>query len=107
MLTSLYTGQVDTRLIREEPLAFMSIASEYDLELLKTFAVPCCIRALDASNLKEIWQAGCLYESDAVKKACVEYAKKNSLAVLANGAVQFLQMEDPASWEEFSKAIAS
>lgn len=106
MLTSLYTGEFDTKLIQKEPLEFMSVASEYSLETLKTFAESCCIRALGASNLKEIWQAGRLYESDAVKKGCIEYVKNNTMAVLANGAVQHLQTEDPASWQEFSKAIA-
>lgn len=57
-------------------------------------------------SLRELWQGGRLYESDAIKKACIAYAKQNPLAVLFKGALgTSLQAEDPDSWDEFHKAI--
>jgi hypothetical protein len=83
----------------------MSVASEYDIPWIKNLAAPECIRSLDANNLKDIWQAGRLYDSASLKNACIDYTKKNALSVLANGGIMCLQIEDPASWEEFAKAI--
>lgn len=73
---------------------------------LKSFAEPCCVQALNASNVKEIWQAGRLYESDFVKKGCIQFAHTCPLAVLTQGNVQLLQTEDPASWEEFARLMS-
>lgn len=105
MLTLLYTGDIDPNLIQKEPLEFLSISCEYNLDWLKAIAEQYCVRALDPCNLKEQWQAACLYESDVLKTACIEYTKKNSLAVLANGSILHLQTEDEASWEEFQRGL--
>jgi hypothetical protein len=40
MLTLIYTGEISSNLVEEEPLAFMSVASEYDLEWLKMLVEP-------------------------------------------------------------------
>ena len=103
VLSFLYTGKVNVKLVEAEPIAFLSVASEYSLEKwLKVIAEHGCMQALDASNLGEIWQAGRLYQSGLVKKECVEHAYLNSSTVLARGDIQLLQCENPASWEEFS-----
>ena len=101
MLTMIYTGDIDRELMNEEPLAFMSVASEYNLPFLKAVAQPICIRSLDATNLKDIWQAGRLYESQVLKEGCIKFVKKNPLVILVNGNFSRLQTEDPASWDEF------
>jgi hypothetical protein len=104
-LSLIYTGGTSSKLIKEAPLAFISVASEFDIPWLKKLVEPNCVKTLDQCSLKAVWQAGHLYESELLKKACIEYAKKNPLLVLANSSIIDLKSEDPASWEEFSKAI--
>lgn len=106
MLTLLYTGDGDIDIIKEEPLAFMSVASEYDLPWLKTLAEPSCIHSLGEGNLKEFWQASRLYESVLLRDACIKYVQQNPLIVLANSEIINLKFEDPMSWNEFSQAIS-
>ena len=106
MLALLYTGTISSSLIDEEPLAFMSIASEYDIPWIKTLAEPRCIQKLCEYNLKEMWQVARLYESDSLKMACIAYVRANPLVVLANSDVITLKFQDEPSWQEFSEAIA-
>ena len=107
MLSLLYTGKVDEEAIEKEPVEFIKLSSEYDLKWLKEAkAEPCCIRAMSASNLKDMWQIGRMYESEVIKNACIAYTKRNTMNTLVNSTVQNLRTEDPASWEEFSKAIS-
>lgn len=105
MLTLIYTGDVDTKLIVAEPLEFLDIACEYQLPWLKTLAENACIGSRNTWNLKELWQAGRRYGSYAIKYACIEYAKEHSLEILAKSAMRSLEADDLSSWEEFSKAI--
>jgi hypothetical protein len=41
-----------------------------------------------------------------LKKACIEYAKENPLAVLTNSAIIDLKSKDSPLWEEFAEAVA-
>jgi hypothetical protein len=61
---------------------------------------------LGESNLKELWQAACLYDGSLLKEVCIKYAKKNPLSVLANSEFINLKFEDPTSWQEFANSIA-
>jgi len=104
-LSLIYTGDANSQLVREAPLAFISIASEFDLPWIKALAEPSCINSLDASNLKIFWQACRLYESDVLRTTCIDYAKNNSLVVLTGSTIIDLKSEDPTSWEEFVDAV--
>jgi hypothetical protein len=106
MLAMFYTGDTSSVFIKEDPFAFMGLASEYNLEWLKKMVEHECARSLDVSRLKDCWCAGRLYDSSYLKNACVEYARWNSLAVLSSSEITRLQTEDPASWKEFSEAIS-
>lgn len=86
---------------------FVSVASEFDLPWLKTLVEPICVESLDGNNLKGMWQSSCLYESKLLKTAWVNYAKQNAVAILTKSTVIDLKSEDPASWEEFAKAVAT
>lgn len=58
MLTFLYTRKVNIDLISAEPIAFLSLSTEYNLELLKFFSEHGCMDTLDQTNLRGIWQTG-------------------------------------------------
>lgn len=106
-LALIYTGESSTNLIQEAPLAFISVASEFDLPWLKELAEPNCVKSLNEINLKGAWQAGRLYESDALKKGCIVYAKKNALSILTKSTIVDLKSEDPTSWQDFVTAVES
>lgn len=106
-LALMYTGKTSSDLVKEAPLAFIGVASEFDLPWLKTLAEPYSVRSLDEHSLKDLWQAGRLYDSAFLRKACIDYAKKNPLTVLTNSEIITLKFDDPTSWEEFVNAVAS
>lgn len=105
MLELIYTGKTKSDLVREEPLVFLSVAAEFDLPWLKSLAEPSCIHSLDSNNLKNIWMAGYVYNIEAIKKACIDFTKKNALEVLTTSSIFGLKGEDPSSWEEFVTAV--
>jgi BTB/POZ domain len=105
VLTLLYTGKIDSKLVQEDPLAFISVASEYNLASLKIVAERCCIQLVNANNIKATLQAAHLYDSAILKNACVDFVKKNALAVLAHSRISSLETEDPDLWKEFTKLI--
>lgn len=51
--------------------------------------------------------SGKKYERDAMKNACIEYAKDNALKILTNCDFVLLSTEDSDLWEEFSAALSS
>lgn len=106
MLELIYTGETSSQLVQEAPLEFLSVATEFDLPWLKKLAEPSCILSLNSNNLKVMWQAGRLYDSDPLKTACINYTKKNALSVLTNSSIIDIKSEDPASWKEFVGTIA-
>jgi hypothetical protein len=106
MLTMLYTGDTSSVSIKEDPFAFMGLASEYSLEWLKKMVEYECVKSLDVSHLKDCWCAARLYDSSYLKNACVEFTRKHALTVLASNDITRLQIEDPASWKEFTEAIS-
>ena len=105
MLTLIYSGKTDSQLVRDVPLPFISIASEFELPWLKALAEPYCILSLEASSLKTIWQAGRLYDSVPLRNACIKYTKMNSLVVLTESAMIDLKNEDSDSWQDFVEAV--
>lgn len=107
VLRMLYTGETCPALIKIRPLAFISVASEYDLEWLKDLAVRACVDSLDEGNLKDVWQAGRLYESVLLKGACIKFADENASSVLKNSSIVKLSTEDTNSWNEFTDAIGN
>ena len=103
----IYTGVSTNNLIQEAPLAFISVASEFDLPWLKTLAETICVESLDENNLKAMWQTSRMYESEILNAACVDFAKHNSRIVLISSTIVDLKSEDPASWKEFAFAVGS
>lgn len=106
VISMLYTGELESEAIKDNPLAFMSISTEWDLPWLKQVAETSCSKAIDERNLKDTWQAARLYDSDVVKKACLQYAKENAVTLLADVAeLASLISDDPSSWQEFSEGL--
>jgi BTB And C-terminal Kelch len=105
VLTLLYTGKIDNKLVEKDPLAFVSIASEYDLARIKSLAESCCIDLVNGSIVIHLLQAAHLYDCSVLEKACAEYVKKNALAVLQNAEIMNLKTENPDIWDELWKAI--
>jgi hypothetical protein len=91
ILSLLYTGKINEEYIQKELVELMKFTSLYDLKWLKEAkAKPCCIHAIKASNLKEIWQVGQAFDSDAIKTACIAYTMRNTLDTLVNSTIQTL-----------------
>jgi hypothetical protein len=105
VLTFLYTGNIDFGLVDKDPLAFFSVASEYDLADLKFLADSYSVRLVNVNNIKAMLQAAHLYDCPALKNACAEYVKKNSLTVLQNTEIQSLKTDNPQLWDELWKAV--
>jgi hypothetical protein len=60
-----------------------------DLKWLKEAkAEPCCIHAIEALNLKEISQVSEVFDSDAIKTACITYTMRNTLNTHVNSTIQ-------------------
>jgi hypothetical protein len=105
VLTLFYTGKMDIKLVEEDPLAFISVASEYDLASLKCLAESSCVRLVNESNVHHLLQAAHLYDSSMLRNACAEYVKENPLAVLRNAEITNLRTENPDVWDELWKAV--
>jgi hypothetical protein len=105
VLTFLYTGKIDFGLVDKDPLAFISVASEYDLTGLKFLTDSYSVRLVNANNIKAMLQAAYLYNCPALKNACAEYVKMNSLTLLQNNEIQSLKTDNPQVWDELWKAI--
>lgn len=57
VLRMVYTG-----VVKEDPIAFVSIAAEFDLPWLKGVAEKICSESIKNDNLEDIWQAARLYD---------------------------------------------
>lgn len=105
VLSMMYTGIVDSEAIKENPAAFIVIASEFDLPWLMEIAEQGCSKWIRVEILKDVWQAARLFDRDELKQDCLDFAKKNAAEVLADGKITTLMNDDPASWQEFSQGI--
>ena len=105
VLTLLYTGKINSKLVDEDPLAFVSVALEYNLDSLKSLAESSCVRLVNGSNVNYLLQSAHLYGCSVLMNACAEYVKKNPLAVLQNAEIMNLKTENPDVWDELWKAI--
>jgi hypothetical protein len=105
MLSLLYTGKNDFVLVDGDPLASLSVASEYGVPDLKSLAERCIARLVKESNIKDMLQAAHLYDSTMLKKVCVDFVKNNPFRVLAHSDISSLKTEAPDLWEEFIKEI--
>jgi hypothetical protein len=105
VLTILYTGKIDFGLVDDDPLAFISVASEYDVASLKVVAESCSVRSLNETNIKRMLQAAHLYDCLGLKSACAEYVNENSLALLRNTEITSLKTDNPHVWDELWEAV--
>jgi hypothetical protein len=105
VLTLLYTGKVDKRLVDACPLDFVSVASEYGITSLNALAESSCVGLVNGTNVRSMLQAAHLYNSSAIRNACAEYVKGNALAVLQNAEIMILKIENPDAWDELWKTI--
>jgi hypothetical protein len=96
---------INRRLVDEDPLEFISVASEYDLASLKVLAISRSVRLVNENNLKCMLQAAHIYDITTLKNACVKFVKKNPLAVLVNANISSLRTEDPDLWNEFKNSV--
>jgi hypothetical protein len=105
VLTLLYTGKLDKRLVDECPLDFLSVATEYGIASLNALAESSCVGLVNGTNVCFMLQAAHLYNSSAIRNACAEYVKGNALAVLRNAEIMILKTENPDAWDELWTAI--
>jgi hypothetical protein len=105
VLTLLYTGKLDKRLVDECPLDFVSVAAEYGIASLNALAESSCVGLVNETNVCFMLQAAHLYNSSAIRNACAEYVKGNALAVLRNTEIMILKTENPDAWDELWTAI--
>ena len=105
VLTHIYTGAVDPKIVDADALALLSVAGEYMLPELEKLAANACIRKLDAKNVKSMLQAAHLHGCAHLKEACCAYVRRHAAKVLTDPAVMSLAAEDPALWAELTKAI--
>ena len=103
VLTHIYTGAVDPKIVDADALALLSVAGEYMLPELEKLAGNACTRKLDAKNVKSMLQASHLHGCAPLKEACCAYVRRHAAKVLTNPSVMSLAAEDPALWAELTK----
>lgn len=106
VLAFIYLGRIQNDVDGVEPLKLFSIASEYFIESLKTFAEGRCIQSLACDNCKEILQAAHLHNNDSLKKACFSFIHTNAAQVLTDPDMMKLATEDAELWAELTAGIA-
>ena len=106
VLTLIYRGLKPSNILEHEPIELLAVASEFDLDSLKSLAENSCIRSLKKETVKDLLLAAMLYENNVLKGACFDLVKRNAAAVLTNPDIMELTTENPALWAELTKAIA-
>ena len=106
ILTYIYTGEINTSMVDENPRAFLSIAHEYDLPSLQELGEASCKGNITSDNIKETLQIAKLYNCEGLKLACFKYIYRHAAKVLSNPEMASLASEDKDLWNELRIAVA-
>ena len=100
ILAYIYIGVKKGDEISNQALAILSLAHEYQLEMLVKAAETILMQQIEEENVKEILQSSILYNLEKLKRSCFDFVKKNMAKVLMNKDFMKLATEDEALWSE-------
>ncbi|KAG0596238.1 hypothetical protein M758_UG235800 [Ceratodon purpureus] len=109
LLLYLYTGDHDTKVMKEHSMALLTAAHKYDIPDLKKVCEVAAANAVQPCNVLEILQQARIYDAALVKKACVECIAQNLKQVVYTEEFRNLvyRNDDPEAMLDTIQSIAA
>ena len=105
VLSYTYTGIVDQELMKQDSMAILAAANEFQIKSLQDMAFQARKHTLGVENLKETLTAGHLFGIGELKQACFDFVQENLTDALTYRNFASLAAEDPELWDELTAVI--